>query len=236
MRTSDLAGLIGRRLQAHVLVFNVGHSWTGADGHLRTPPEIASTQEVGAVVHNIGWASRNKDPEAELLVLSANDLDAFLDGWSMYDVDLLDAPREPNTDALEALVLAVNTWSATDPPLLTSITDSQVCAHVHDDCYFYLETRHEELPAVVLGGLFGTYVGAALLREPDSDTVEVALPPADLVAELLRRSLTWTGRLVSGLPQQVAVGLATTGWRLGDAVPAPELVVAYDPATSTWTY
>src|ERR1700748_1120524 len=78
IRMSDLAGLIGHRLQAHVLVFNIGHSWTGSDGRLRTLSEIASTQDVDPVVHNIGWASQNKDPGAELLVLSAKDLDAFL--------------------------------------------------------------------------------------------------------------------------------------------------------------
>jgi hypothetical protein len=235
LRARDLVTLIRSRLQPEVRIFNIGHHWIGADGRLLTPSEVASAQGVDVVVHNVGWASRNNDPRAELLVLPSSDMVALLDGWGMYDVAFFDASDSTGASDVEQLVLAVNTWSVGDPPLLSSVTGSGVGATLHDDCYFYLETRHEDLPGIVLGGLLATYVGAALIQEPD-DVVEVGMPPSALVSELLRRSPTWTGELLSSAPREVVVGLSTTGWKLGEEVPPAELGVVYDPATSLWSY
>lgn len=234
LRTQDLVALIRPTLKPEVCVLNIGHNWIAADGRILTPSEIAAAQGVDVKVHNVGWASRNNDPQEELLVLCTHDMAAFLDGWGMYDVAFFDASAPIRASEVEQLVLAVNTWSVGDPPLLSTMTGSGVGATLHDDCYFYLETRHEELPGVVLGGLLATYAGAALIKEPD-DVVEVDMPPPSLVGELLRQSPTWTGELLSTAPRDVVVGLSTSGWKLGQDVPPAELRVVYDTATNLWS-
>jgi hypothetical protein len=136
LRTQDLVTLIRPRLKPEIRVFNIGHNWIGADGHPLTPCEVASAQGVDVEVHNIGWASWTNDPRAELLVVPTDEMAVLLDGWGMCDVALFDASDPTGASNVEQLMLAVNTWSAGDPPLLSIVTGSGVGATLHDDCYF----------------------------------------------------------------------------------------------------
>ncbi len=73
-------------------------------------------------------------------------LGRFLDGWSPYDIDVLDVGECLPDAELDELALAVNTHRL-DTGLLRS---SRVLFCRHDDCYFQVESADATLPARLL--------------------------------------------------------------------------------------
>ncbi|MDQ6614740.1 MAG: hypothetical protein M3083_08345 [Actinomycetota bacterium] len=236
LRAKDLAALVVRLSGPVVLVFNIGHTaWSGEDGALLAAGEIANRQQVPAEVHDMRWAAlAPQSTGLEVLVMAASDIPAFFADWSLYDVDLLDLPEKPTVDELDEIVLAVNTWRPTDPPVLCSLDKPTVYFGGHDDCYFYVESRSPRLPQLILCRLLALLAGAALIE--GEDAAEIPEPGEDFAANLLSLSKVWVGRTSSPDGDELRIDLSPRGWRLGQPIPyEPSQVAILNLSAGEWT-
>lgn len=101
LRAVDFVDLAAGLLDPVSVICNVGQT-AFVDAH-RTPLPagmIATEQGVTAQVHNLAWASLSGSPtHADVLVVASSDLERFFSGWSLYDVDLIDAPTKPSLNS-----------------------------------------------------------------------------------------------------------------------------------------
>jgi hypothetical protein len=236
LRAEDMAPLLVSLGGPVALIFNVGHAdWFDDQGSVIPSGAIAKRQGVDAEVHDIRWTSLSRgSPPADLLVVATSDLDRFFDGWSPYDVDVVDLPTRPTREAVEEVVLVVNTFGAGEPPVLSSVKGASTYFSGHDDCYFYAESRTNRIPQMILCRLLALLAGSALLR--GQTYVDVPEPSLDLAAELLSLSDRWVGLATLRPGGDVTVDLSPAGWRLGQPIPqSPTVVAVLDAFSGAWS-
>jgi len=234
LRAADVASSLSGRVAPVSVVMNVGQT-AYLDGQSQPLPvtAIAEKQGVDAEVVDVSWAGQ-RGQIGQLLIFNSSELERFLSGWSLYDVDILWLAAHPSSKRLDEVVLAINTRKRNDPPLLKSLTGAETYFGGHDDCYFSVECRDEELVRLLLGRLLSLLAGSCLVDA--SEKVTVGEPPGALIGDILGRGASWIGTASLTLDRTINIGLTTGEWRLGQTIPDdPKLTAAYAPETGQWT-
>lgn len=235
VRAFDLVDVLAASAYDIAVVLNIGHNWFGDGDDPIRPREIARRQGVRAHAHDITWATFSGHYPSDLLMLRWRDLDRLLDGWSCYDIDIIDVDDWLWDAEVDELVLAVNTRRG-DAGLLRQLPRSRVVYGGHDDCYFQVESVDATLPARLLTRLLALLAGSALLGS-DRAEVTVAEPDWALAERLLHHSRHWVGRVVDHRPGRMArLGLAPAAWRLGEPIATGmSSTVVFDLTTGAWS-
>lgn len=233
LRAFDFVSAASGLLPPIALAFNIGQT-AFVDGDRVSPASrIAALQGVNVEVHDISWASRGFE-SSELLEMESGQLLQFLDGWSMYDLDLLALAERRASASIDQIVLAVNTHTIEDPPILSQLESSAVYFGGHDDCYFTVETRDERLIRAILGRLLTLIVGSKLLD--DAPECAVSEPDEKLVDAILEQGKALVGVAAQDEAGDVTVRLTQGVWRLGNAVPNnPSMLASYRSTTRQWS-
>jgi hypothetical protein len=233
LRAADVASSLSSRVAPLSVVMNVGQTaYLDGQNHPLRVTAIAEKQGVDAEVVDVSWAGQ-RGQEGQLLIFSSSQVERFLSGWSLYDVDILWLAAHPGSKRLDEIVLAMNTRKRNDPPLLTSLTEADTYFGGHDDCYFSLECRDVELVRLLFGRLLSLLAGSRLTDA--SEAVTVREPPGALISDILGRSDSWIGTASFALDRTIRIGLTIGEWRLGQPIPDdPTLIAAYSPETGRW--
>ena len=243
LRAVDISAVMARHMGPVAVVFNIGHNWFDGGWGLVGAGEIAKRQAIAADTYDMTWAAlAPRSTATELLVMASSDVDRFFEGWSLYDVDLLDLSARPSRDELDVIVLSVNTRKTADPPVLTMVEAASIYYGGHDDCYFYVESRTDGVPEAIMCHLLAMLAGSALLEEDQpkdgasDQPADVYEPHAAVAAELLSRSNAWVGVATVRDSGGVEIELTPSGWRLDQAIPhSPTHAAVFDPASGDWT-
>ncbi|MFI7604342.1 hypothetical protein ACIBTV_04380 [Micromonospora sp. NPDC049366] len=199
------------------------------------PSRIAAAQGVDCSTHDLGeLAAGVVGLSEEVLVMRADDLPGFLDGWYPYELTMLGLAETPGADRLDEIALAVGT-ARHDRPVLPTLTGCCLWYSGHDDCYVWVEAGDGRVPLAVFGRLLTLLAGSALVT--DALSVELSDPPEALVGAMLAESQQWVGTLGTVSPTTVTVSLSATSrpWRLAHPLPGRvDRTAVYDIVDATW--
>jgi hypothetical protein len=241
LRVIDFVDLALDLLGPVSVVSNVGQTAfvddTGREFDVWTTSRIAAEQGVAAQVHDMSWATPTPSlGHGDVLVLESSDLRRFFTGWSLYDVDLVDAAGHPDREECEEIVLATNSRIHSDPPLLGTLDRPSVYFSGHDDCYFYAESRDEQLSWRITNRLVALLAGTILLEREAEGEVVVCEPDEDFARQLFNRSDAWVGTGYLADSEQVIVELTAGEWRPPQFIPhQPTLLARLATTTGTWS-
>ncbi|MDG4820420.1 hypothetical protein O7635_00955 [Asanoa sp. WMMD1127] len=200
-----------------------------------SPSEIAAAQDVRATVHDFGGLADGLNISREGLVLAAEDLAAFVTGWTPDHLTLVGLLNAPTRERLDEIALAVGTDDR-DGRLLPTLPDVTFWYAGHDDHYLWLESTDEAFGAALLARLLANNAG---LAHETVDPVAVAEPDDAAVRDLLARSEYWAGFWVTQSPTTVSIGLSAVSAPPRSWDPRPErfdLLVTYDLESRTWRF
>ncbi|GAA2532497.1 hypothetical protein GCM10010201_34960 [Pilimelia columellifera subsp. columellifera] len=213
---AELADLLMSAMQPYTVVADLEtNSYLDDDWQPWRPSAIAADRNVTCLTHPIGESLGPTVGLAdELLVLDTADLARFVDGWSPYELTLLDLAAPASTDSLEELALA---WGTADweSPVLPTLPGVRTWYSGHDNCYLTIETADSGMPAAVLARLLALKAGSLLLG--DAEQIRVPDPSLNHVRELLQhphwsgwRNPTATAELSSRCRPSIAPGDSPT--------------------------
>jgi hypothetical protein len=239
-RVHDLVDVLAAGTDHHAVVLNVGqNSWLNDDYTTWPLARIAQQQDIVFTAHDIRWAATPGSASEDLLIMAWSDLQRFLDGWSLYEVTIIDVASPPASDELDELALTINTHDHA-APLLPRLPGSRVYYSGHDDCYVYVESVDPVLPARILARLLTLSAGSALLDDNDADAVVIPEPDVSLAAVLLHHHPHWAATVLETQPgRTVTIGITAIerAWRLSDPTPAgTPLVITLDLGTGHWAF
>ncbi|MFF5809545.1 hypothetical protein [Streptomyces sp. NPDC012746] len=230
-RAAELVDLLVRTANETILVAELATN-SFMDEEFRQWPmsRIAADQGVAYEVHRGGAP----DDDEEVLVLDRDSLPRFLaDGWSPYELSLLDLPTPDGIDDAVLLLGAAHL----DEPVLPCFEGSRLRFSGHDDCYVAIESTDPALPGAVFGRLLALLAGAEL-ADGRPDPVRVPEPDPGAMAELIAASAHWIGGIAAASTDSVTIGLSAIPacWRLGQQPPpTADHLATLDLPTRTWT-
>jgi hypothetical protein len=235
-RAYDLVDVLTVGAHPTAVVLNVGQNSWLADDYTPWPlSRIAEQQNVTVGRHDIRWAASSRFASDDLLTMPWQELRSFLDGWSPYDIEILDVPGPLDDGAADELALAVNTLDSSGP-LLPRLPVTGSYFSGHDDCYLYVEAADPGMPIRLLTRLLALFAGSALLD--DDEAVTIAEPEPTFAATLLEAHHHWIGTIMHSQPAAtVTIGLTptNTAWRLAEPIPThAATTVTFDLATDGW--
>jgi hypothetical protein len=220
VRVVEIAPLLVEHAKPTIVVLDVAHHSSGADGNLVHPLEIARAVDPSAVGY------RMDTPYGEV-ALARGALPEFLSRLEHYDLELEDASEPPPA-------------SESGCP---AFSDRDVYVRSHDDCFLTVESRSTGLVTDVLRVTLASFFGTHLLRRPDADRVTLSVPPRSVVEALIANSAVWTSCTRAaehgGSGDAITALLAPVHWQ-GLDYPAPAPVasatarVTYDVGRATW--
>jgi hypothetical protein len=108
-RAYDLLDVLKTGDECSAAVLNVGQSsWLNGDCTPWSLREIARQQDVAVIAHDIRWAAVSRAQSDDLLVMVWSDLRRFLDGWSLYEITVLDLLGTQADEDLDELAPTLN--------------------------------------------------------------------------------------------------------------------------------
>ncbi|MFC3499579.1 hypothetical protein ACFOOK_01005 [Micromonospora krabiensis] len=199
------------------------------------PSRIAAAQGVDCSTFDLGeLAAGVVGLDEEVLVMRADDVTGFLDGWYPYELTMVGLPGIPSAERLDEIALAVGA-ARHDRPVLPTLAGCRLWYSGHDDCYVWVESTDRRVPLAIFGRLLTLLAGSALVA--DAEPVDVSDPSDALVEALVAESQQWVGALGVVSPTAVVVNLSATPqpWRLAHPPPGRvDHTAVYDIAEATW--
>ncbi|MGW6856610.1 hypothetical protein [Streptomyces xanthophaeus] len=221
-RARELTDVFCRGANDTVLIVDVAtNSFLDEDYEQWPTSSIATEQGVGFTVHPIGeWATPADGLGEEIVAVHRDSLPRFLDGWSPYELSLIDVPTAPTQDQLDEIALVLGTADL-DEPVLPRLKGSRFWYSGHDDCYVFLESTDPTMPASLLSRLLALMAGSALVSDGTSPSAALPEPDIATLAPLLRESPHWIGVIAAASPTLVTIHLSALPqrWRLGQGPP-----------------
>lgn len=218
-RAGELADLLVSAADSTIIVADLAtNSFLHEDCSAWAPSRIATEQGIDFRSRSLGTlASGVPGLSEEILAVRRDDLPRFLDGWSPYELTLVDIPGEAGPGQLDEIALTIGTAHVGEP-VLPGLPGSRVLYSGHDDCYFCVESADPAMPTTLLSRLLALLVGSFLGRGSCTDVPE---PARMLMACLLKDSAHWTGTPGSVSETEVTVRLTAVDepWHLGQKVP-----------------
>lgn len=236
-QAAELADVLVRAAGETIVVLDLGtNSFLGEDYVQWRPSRIAAAQGVSCQVRVLGaLASGTLGLSEEALLISRDDLSRFLDGWSPYELSLIDVQGKPSLERIDEIALAIGT-AAHGQPLLPSLPGSRLRYSGHDDCYLAVESADRTVPVALLGRLLALLAASAL---PGATHADVQEPAAECAAALINESSHWIGVPAAASEGMVTINLTATEapWRLGQRLPEHASQSAlYDIKHGTWQF
>jgi hypothetical protein len=212
-QASELADVLIRAASDTIVVVDLRTSSFLDNDYVQwLPSRIAARLGVTCRVHPLGaLASGVAGLSEEAVAMRRDDLPVFLDGWSPYELTLVDMPGSPSPGQVEEIALAIGT-AAYDEPVLPALPGSLLRYSGHDDCYIHVESADRTVPAALLSRLLALLAGSALAG---ASPVEVPEPASVIIASLIGDHPHWAGRLsaVSGDTVTVSLSAVAAPWR-----------------------